>query len=159
MNGTPAGHQRGNGAQEQQQEHQQDTAREHSFARTTGHARHGHGTRNTFVVDKPGILPTSDLLCYGLGLRLSSAFRVVIWCCKYVAHKRAARHVRQERGWALQRKSHLEVCCPRTREPRAFATTRFLRSMLSATHSCFAQVTTLCDSPCRLGSQNFTVKC
>ena len=56
MNGTPAGLQRGDGVQERKEQQQEDTDpethwrdtrgifRAHSFARTTRHARHGHGT-------------------------------------------------------------------------------------------------------------------
>ena len=61
MKGTLAGQQRGTGAQEQQQEEhevEEDMDTKHtpyaggnvlaySFARTTRHSRHGHGTPNT----------------------------------------------------------------------------------------------------------------
>ena len=65
------GHQRAKGAQEQQQQQEQRTRipnapytggnfRAHSFARTTRHARHGHGTRNTMSRFVDNSLPTSD---------------------------------------------------------------------------------------------------
>ena len=58
-NGTPAGHRRDT---RRRSKNTEGKIRAHSFARTTGHARHGHGTRNTISRLVDNSLPTSFLL-------------------------------------------------------------------------------------------------